>query len=244
MNLIELFEKAPPGKKAEHFVRKNKTAFKQRYGKDWARYLYGTAWKQFGESREWLDAADPEDEPELDESGAGLSRIAQHIMAGTPFIAISAMRADADRSTNIRHTQHLRHWLHGMPVSFIETAGEYQEVGQDRPRRERSFFIMPRGRFGQLGLNQFRQVGERLMRKYHQDAMLFGDGERVHLVWRDGGAEDLGNVLTFDPARIGQLGGFSVLKRRKFAFTTPDQAPHGVTYGAAKPAAERPGLAA
>jgi hypothetical protein len=70
--------------------------------------------------------------------------------------------------------------------------------------------------------------------------MLFGDGEQVHLLWRTGGSEDLGNVLTFDPALIGRLGGFSVLKRRKFAFTTADQAPHGVTYGAARPAIDQP----
>lgn len=45
-----ILESAPPGKKAEDFIRHNKKAFKQRYGKKWSSYLYGTAWKQFGES--------------------------------------------------------------------------------------------------------------------------------------------------------------------------------------------------
>ena len=46
--ILSLVETAPPGKKAAHFIKTNKKEFKQRYGKDWAKYLYGTAWKQFG----------------------------------------------------------------------------------------------------------------------------------------------------------------------------------------------------
>ena len=42
-------EVAPPGKKAERFIKKHKKEFKKNYGKKWASYLYGTAWKQFGE---------------------------------------------------------------------------------------------------------------------------------------------------------------------------------------------------
>lgn len=51
-------EAAPPGKKAEKFIKQHKKDFKKRYGKKWASYLYGTAWKQFGESlslRDYLD---------------------------------------------------------------------------------------------------------------------------------------------------------------------------------------------
>lgn len=44
-----LDEKAPPGVKAERFIRKAKKDFKKRYGKDWEARLYGTAWKLFGE---------------------------------------------------------------------------------------------------------------------------------------------------------------------------------------------------
>jgi len=45
-----MMEKAPPGEKAEKFIKSNKESFKKRYGKDWERILYATAWKQFGES--------------------------------------------------------------------------------------------------------------------------------------------------------------------------------------------------
>ena len=45
-------EEAPPGDKAERFIRKNKADFKERYGENWERVLYATAWKNFGESIE------------------------------------------------------------------------------------------------------------------------------------------------------------------------------------------------
>jgi hypothetical protein len=44
-------ESAPPGDKAERFIRKNKAAFNKRYGADRGEeVLYRTAWKQFGET--------------------------------------------------------------------------------------------------------------------------------------------------------------------------------------------------
>lgn len=46
--LQRLTEKAPPGKKAERFIRKHKAEFKKRYGDAWEEVLYGTAWKNFG----------------------------------------------------------------------------------------------------------------------------------------------------------------------------------------------------
>lgn len=48
---LEFMESAPPGKKAERFIKHQKKEFKKRYGKHWKEVLYATAWKQFGESR-------------------------------------------------------------------------------------------------------------------------------------------------------------------------------------------------
>ena len=45
-------EKAPPGKKAEDFIKSSKADFKKRYGKDWEGKLYATAWKKFGPKSE------------------------------------------------------------------------------------------------------------------------------------------------------------------------------------------------
>lgn len=46
----ELVEKAPPGAKAERFIKQSKEDFKKRYGDRWQEVLYATAWKKFGES--------------------------------------------------------------------------------------------------------------------------------------------------------------------------------------------------
>lgn len=45
-------EKAPPGKKAEQFIKDNKEKFKKQYGKRWEEVLYATAWKQHGAKSE------------------------------------------------------------------------------------------------------------------------------------------------------------------------------------------------
>lgn len=45
-------EVAPPGKKAEDFIKGSKADFKERYGKDWKAKLYATAWKKFGPKKE------------------------------------------------------------------------------------------------------------------------------------------------------------------------------------------------
>ena len=48
-------ESAPPGKKAERFIKHQKADFKKRYGKRWKKVLYATAWKQFGELQTFRD---------------------------------------------------------------------------------------------------------------------------------------------------------------------------------------------
>jgi hypothetical protein len=46
-----LAETAPPGKKAERFIKHRKDDFKDRYGDAWEEVLYATAWKLFGKKR-------------------------------------------------------------------------------------------------------------------------------------------------------------------------------------------------
>lgn len=41
-------EVAPPGTAAEKFIKANKKKFQDKYGKDWERVLFATAWKVFG----------------------------------------------------------------------------------------------------------------------------------------------------------------------------------------------------
>lgn len=45
-------ESAPPGEKAENFIKGAKEDYKKRYGKRWEEVLYRTAWKKFGSKSE------------------------------------------------------------------------------------------------------------------------------------------------------------------------------------------------
>lgn len=47
----KLVEVAPKNSKAEDFIKSAKDSFKKRYGKNWERVLYATAWKKFKESK-------------------------------------------------------------------------------------------------------------------------------------------------------------------------------------------------
>ena len=51
-----MLEVAPPGEKAERFIKKNKEAFTARYGDKGKNVLYATAWKMFGK-KESVDEA-------------------------------------------------------------------------------------------------------------------------------------------------------------------------------------------
>lgn len=49
---MKLNEKAPPSKEAEEWIKSVKSSFKNKYGDDWERVLYSTAWKKFGNKKE------------------------------------------------------------------------------------------------------------------------------------------------------------------------------------------------
>ena len=49
-NVITLLEVAPTAPGAEDWINSVKSDFKKRYGDDWQKVLYATAWKRFGES--------------------------------------------------------------------------------------------------------------------------------------------------------------------------------------------------
>lgn len=43
----KLMEAAPPNKKIEKWIIDNKKSFKDKYGDDWEKVLYSTAWKRY-----------------------------------------------------------------------------------------------------------------------------------------------------------------------------------------------------
>lgn len=54
-------EVAPPGKESEKWIKKNKKRFKDKYGKDYERYLYGKAWNNYNGKKKLKESIDPFD---------------------------------------------------------------------------------------------------------------------------------------------------------------------------------------
>lgn len=173
------------------------------------------------------------EDPEVEEAGAGPSRIVSHIQDGTPFIMISAFRGTNPHKVNVQRHAQMKHVLAKYPVSYIQTEGEYQEEGSDEPKPEQSLFIMPNRDDTTMPSKRLLAIGKALMAMFNQDSILYGDGEMVWLVFNDGSTDKLGNRLTFRPEVIDTLGGFSKVKHRKFSFTDPDTAAGAATYQAA-----------
>ena len=165
----------------------------------------------------------------LDESGP--SRIIKHIHDGTPFIMVSAYRADKDHATNLQRHARMKHILRGLMLSYIQTEGEYHELGADAPSPEQSFFIMPMREHDSITNERLLAAGEKLMHAFGQDAIVYGDGEMIWLISNDGSKEKLGNRLTFRPETIDALGAFTKVKGRKFSYTDASNAATGVAYG-------------
>lgn len=44
-----LTEEAPPDKEIEKWIKDNKARFKEKYGDDYEKYLYGRAWKMYND---------------------------------------------------------------------------------------------------------------------------------------------------------------------------------------------------
>jgi hypothetical protein len=71
-----LNEVTPPDDKSERFVKKAKASFKDRYGDDWASYLYGVAWKQYNKRHDRptkTRLGEPVEEAVLHEAGVKAS---------------------------------------------------------------------------------------------------------------------------------------------------------------------------
>lgn len=47
-----LFEEAPPDPKIEKWIKDNKERFREKYGDDYKKYLYGHAWKMYNDKKD------------------------------------------------------------------------------------------------------------------------------------------------------------------------------------------------
>lgn len=169
----------------------------------------------------------------LSEAGAGAARIAQHIRDGREFIAISAFRANLPMAENQRRTEVLKAHLSKMPVSYIVTGGEYQEIGQEEPSEETSFFVTPRQ---PVPVEQLVGWGKKLRQIFSQDAFIYGDGESIRLHDKSGDDFEIGDRASFNPASIRNAAGFTTVKGKAFTYTDGSDvhASRAVKYGGGK----------
>jgi hypothetical protein len=172
----------------------------------------------------------------LQEAGAGVSRIVTHIRKGDPFITISAMKWHIPYRENMKRTEELQQKLHSLPVSSIETEGEYPERqpdGTTRPAIEKSFFVLPKKSHGaRIDLDKFLRFGMKLMNDYEQESIGYGDGNEIYLVYSDGHKESIGNAVTFSAANVAKLAGWSRRRGTRFSFTDLDTHSGAVEYNA------------
>lgn len=152
------------------------------------------------------------------------SRLLTHIRNGIPFFMISAFRSDLDHEINIMRAKNLKADLNHYPVAVIKTEGEYQEIGSEVPSRELSLFVMARDP-KKYSSDYLLSLGKKLMIRYQQDSIAYGDGEDIALIFQNGDAIFIGNTVTFNQKKIDDIGAFSVIKGRKFSFAPKDERP-------------------
>lgn len=64
----EIDEVAPPGRESEKWIKKNKKRFKDKYGKDYEKYLYGKAWNNYNGKKKVNESVLYENENEVSEN--------------------------------------------------------------------------------------------------------------------------------------------------------------------------------
>lgn len=108
-------------------------------------------------------------------------------MKFTPYLILSAERADLDPATNQRRTETLRHQL--APYSPIALTGRYEGSP------EQSFMVpAPDG-------SETADAVERLAWNWEQDSVLYVDQSKLaYLVLRDGSRRELGPLREVDPS--------------------------------------------
>jgi hypothetical protein len=84
-------EVSPPDEESERFIKKSKASFKDRYGENWASYLYGTAWKMYNK-RHGLDDGEDEEMKEETLQEGGVKGALEDYMYSIPKAAIEELR--------------------------------------------------------------------------------------------------------------------------------------------------------
>lgn len=155
-----------------------------------------------------------EDTQDVNEAGAGLSRIISHIQDGTPFIMMSAFRPNYSMKQNRERMKQLNSDLQRAGFGVIKLDGVWE--GDSEP----SFFAIPRNI--ELGGRMARKLSVHLGQKYEQDATIMGDGDMVYLLGQDGSEWETFDAATIDGDDLNRLPGQSRIKGKSFALVKSD----------------------
>lgn len=129
----------------------------------------------------------------LCEAGAGLSRVMQHLTDGRPFLLLTAYRAEYSEKENRQRNAKLAKDFVAAGLGGVQVQGVWTDTETGEEARERSFLLTDRPGAAPEGADaqeatpsDLLQFGLRMARKYDQQAVLFGDGKQVVLIFPHG----------------------------------------------------------
>ena len=139
-------------------------------------------------------------------SESGMSRVV-NALAGKEFAVISAYRREIDgvpitKRQNILRNRKLRGQLDARKLGGYSLVGHWIECGLDVPYDEcpesektdvieRSYLI-PKPK--EMDSEEFKQLIVSLGEDYKQDAVVYADGDQIHLLFTNGGSQSFGKV--------------------------------------------------
>lgn len=150
-------------------------------------------------------------------SEAGLARLWSKTKE--PFSILTAFRNEYTKKQNIQRNKELIRWLNANKMGAYRLIGHWREApeGMSYEQAEREgkltdvtedSLMVPKPE--DMPLNVFREVMVDIMQKYGQDAVVFGDGQKVMLLYRDGTTDVIGKKPAFN--KIAQA--YSQLRKK------------------------------
>lgn len=99
----ELDEKSPPSKEAEKWIEDNKEKFKKKYGDEWKKVIYSTAWKMHNKG-----SFDESTAPTT--TTAGVAIAPQPIFKKEKNLGYNSIVVDEDSYNNLIYKEKNKHW--------------------------------------------------------------------------------------------------------------------------------------
>lgn len=138
-------------------------------------------------------------------SEAGLARL--WAKTKEPFAMLTGFRHENPLPVNIQFNRDILQFLNARRMGAYKTIGYWREApegmayldaekaGLLKDISEDSFFV-PKP--ATMPLEDFREIVIQILRKYRQDAAIYGDGEKIVLLFRDGTEQQIGTKPTFN----------------------------------------------